>query len=169
MQAIIEFFNNPSLQERAFWILLALQGLFLVLLLVAGFQLKKLLNRYRLLLSGKQETNLEGILLGLGERMKKAEEKIDRMDAKIVQMEKEATAHLQRWALQRYKAFANIGGDQSFSLVLLDRKGDGVMISSIYGRDESRVYAKSVSGGKANFPLSDEEQEVLAAALQRRK
>ena len=101
--------------------------------------------------------------------MKNAEASIANMETKIARMEAEATQYMQRWALQRYKAFANVGGDQSFSLVLMDRNGDGVMLSSIYGRDESRVYAKSISGGKANYPLSEEEQQVLAAALEGRK
>jgi hypothetical protein len=160
------FFNGLAPQERLSVIILIMQVLFLFLLLVACFRLKKLLNRYRLLLKGNQRINLEGILLGLGERMKSVEEKLCGMETNISQLEKEATDHLQRWALQRYKAFSNVGGDQSFTMVLLDRKGDGIMVSSIYGRDESRVYAKTITNGKANYPLSDEEQEVLAAAIQ---
>lgn len=147
--------------------ILVLQGLFLLLLFINGIRLQKLLKRYRKMLTGNQGKNLEELLLDLGERMEKAEANIERMEAMLARMEKEATLCLQRWALQRYKAFANVGGDQSFSLVLLDRNGDGVMLSSIYGRDESRIYAKTISGGKANYPLSDEEQEVLAAAIQR--
>jgi hypothetical protein len=169
VQAVIEFFSSLSPQERGFWILLVIQGLILILLLIAGLQLHKLLARYKLLLTGNEGANLEEILLDLAERMKKAEEQLVNGAARIEQLEKEATAYLQRWALQRYKAFANVGGDQSFSLVLMDRNGDGVMLSSIYGRDESRVYAKSISGGKANYPLSEEEQQVLAAALEGRK
>lgn len=169
MQAIMEFFSHLTPQERGFWILLLIQGLGLLLLIVVGLLLHKLMNRYKTLLTGNQGKNLEGILLDLGERMKSAEERLRSMELRIGQLEKEATAYLQRWALQRYKAFANIGGDQSFTLVLLDRNNDGVMLSSIYGRDESRVYAKTISGGKANYPLSDEEQQVLAAAIQGRK
>lgn len=167
MQATV-FFTNLSLQERLVAILLVLQGLFLVLLIINAVRLGKLQRRYRVLLTGNQGKNLEELLLSLSERMKKAEAEIERMGTAIARLEKEATQYLQRWALQRYKAFANVGGDQSFTLVLLDRNGDGVMLSSIYGRDESRVYAKTISGGKANYPLSDEEQEVLAAALQQR-
>ncbi len=169
MAEIIEFFSSLSPQERFFWVLLVIQGLVLLGLLITGFQLHKLMNRYRLLLTGNKGANLEEILLDLGERMKNAEERLLSGEARIDQLEREATAYLQRWALQRYKAFANVGGDQSFSLVLLDRKGNGVMLSSIYGRDESRVYAKSISGGKTNYPLSDEEEQVLAAALEGRK
>mgnify|MGYP001251090305 CR=1 FL=1 len=167
MQATV-FFNNLSPQEKMVLTILVLQGLFLLLLFINGIRLQKLLKRYRKMLTGNQGKNLEELLLDLGERMEKAEANIERMEAMLARMEKEATLCLQRWALQRYKAFANVGGDQSFSLVLLDRNGDGVMLSSIYGRDESRIYAKTISGGKANYPLSDEEQEVLAAAIQRR-
>ncbi|HEY8345617.1 MAG TPA: DUF4446 family protein [Bacillota bacterium] len=166
MQATV-FFNNLSPQEKMVLTILVLQGLFLLLLFINGIRLQKLLKRYRKMLTGNQGKNLEELLLDLGERMEKAEANIERMEAMLARMEKEATLCLQRWALQRYKAFANVGGDQSFSLVLLDRNGDGVMLSSIYGRDESRIYAKTISGGKANYPLSDEEQEVLAAAIQR--
>lgn len=166
MQATV-FFNNLSPQEKMVLTILVLQGLFLLLLFINGIRLQKLLKRYRKMLTGNQGKNLEELLLDLGERMEKAEANIERMEAMLARMEKEATLCLQRWALKRYKAFANVGGDQSFSLVLLDRNGDGVMLSSIYGRDESRIYAKTISGGKANYPLSDEEQEVLAAAIQR--
>jgi hypothetical protein len=168
VQAIV-FFNSLAPQERWSLIILIVQVLFLLLLIIAGFRLKKLLNRYRLLLRGNQEVNLEGIILGLGERMKSAEERLNGMETNISQLEREATEYLQRWALQRYKAFTNVGGDQSFTLVLLDRKSDGIMISSIYGREESRVYAKTISNGKANYPLSDEEQEVLSAAIQHKR
>lgn len=169
MQTVIEFFSNLSPQEKVIWILLVIQGLVFILLLVTGFQLHKLMARYKLLLTGNQGVNVEDILLDLGERMKSVEERLQNGEVKLDQLEKEAAMYLQRWALQRYKAFANVGGDQSFSLVLLDRNGDGIMLSSIYGRDESRVYAKSISNGKANYPLSDEEQQVLAAALEGRK
>ncbi|HHT48113.1 MAG TPA: DUF4446 family protein [Firmicutes bacterium] len=162
------FFSKLSPEESMGFIILVVQGLFLFLLLINGIRLHKLIKRYRSLLAGNQGKNLEEILLGLGERMKNAEASIANMETKIARMEAEATQYMQRWALQRYKAFANIGGEQSFSFVLLDRNGDGVMISSIHGRDESRVYAKSISAGKANYPLSDEEQEVLAAAIKKR-
>jgi len=162
------FFNQLSFQEKMVYLILLLQGLFLLLLLINGVRLGKLIKRYRTMLTGNEGKNLEEILLDLSERMITAETKIERMELTIARLEKEATQCLQRWALQRYKAFANVGGDQSFTLVLLDRNGDGVMLSSIYGRDESRVYAKTISAGKANYPLSDEEQEVLAAALQQR-
>lgn len=161
-------FNNLSFQERLVFFILLFQVLCLVLLVINGISLKKLLNRYRHLLSGNAPHNLESLLLGLGERLKSAEDKLKTVEEQIVKMENESVNYFQRWALLRYKAFANTGGDQSFSFVLLDKKGDGVLVSSIYGRDESRTYAKSIKGGKSNYPLSDEEHEVLAGATQKK-
>ena len=53
---------------------------------------------------------------------------------------------------------------RSFSLALLDGEHNGLIVTSISGRDESRVYAKRVVAGKATHALSEEERKVLAAA-----
>lgn len=165
---VTAYFNNLTAQERVVFIILLFQVIFLIMLVIASICLKKLLNRYKQLLTGNSQNNLESLLLDLGERMKSAEVKLKNVEDGISKIEHESLDYFQRWTLHRYKAFANVGGDQSFSLVLLDKKGDGVLLSSIYGRDESRTYAKSIKGGKANYPLSDEEQEVLAGAIQRK-
>ena len=67
--------------------------------------------------------------------------------------------------LVRYNAFQDIGGEFSFSAALLDDKGDGLIISSINGRNEGRVYTKLISEGVASSPLSVEEEEAIAKAL----
>ncbi|NLW55985.1 MAG: DUF4446 family protein [Firmicutes bacterium] len=162
------YFNSLSFQEKLVFFILLFQLLCLVFLAFNGIMLKKLLNRYRNLLSGNGPHNLEDLLLDLGERLKRVEAELKTVEERIGKMEDEAINYLQRWALHRYQAFANTGGDQSFSFVLLDKKGDGILVSSIYGRDESRTYAKSIKGGKANYPLSDEEHEVLASAIQKK-
>ncbi|GAB4279139.1 MAG: hypothetical protein Kow0056_12130 [Coriobacteriia bacterium] len=66
--------------------------------------------------------------------------------------------------LVRYDAFENTAGGQSFSLALLDDAGDGVVITSIYGRDEYRVYAKPVRE-RAARRLTQEEQQAIDSAF----
>ena len=66
--------------------------------------------------------------------------------------------------LVRYDAFNDIGGQFSFSTALLDDTGDGLIITSINGRNEGRVYTKVISGGVASSPLSTEEEEAVAKA-----
>lgn len=71
---------------------------------------------------------------------------------------------LQGYAVKRYQAFANVGGDQSFSIALVDGHGSGFLLSGLHSRDETRVYAKPLVQWRASYSLSAEEQEVLTAA-----
>lgn len=72
---------------------------------------------------------------------------------------------LRRVALVRYDAFGDHGGRLSFSLALLDDTGDGVALTSIAGRNETRVYAKGVSAGEGDRELSPEETQAVRAAM----
>ena len=47
-------------------------------------------------------------------------------------------------AVVRYDALSEMSGQLSFSIALLNALGDGVVISSINGRSETRTYAKIV-------------------------
>ena len=76
---------------------------------------------------------------------------------------------LRNVALVRYDAFADISGRMSFSLALLDGRGDGVTISAITGRTDTRVYAKGVAAGKGEHELSPEERQAVAAALHKQR
>lgn len=67
-------------------------------------------------------------------------------------------------AVVRYDAFNDMGGRMSFSAALLDDAGDGVVLSSINGRTETRTYAKGVKGGISEAELSPEEVQVIGYA-----
>ncbi|MHA3704493.1 DUF4446 family protein [Jatrophihabitans sp. YIM 134969] len=77
----------------------------------------------------------------------------------------DVSASLRRVALVRYDAFGDHGGRLSFSLALLDDTGDGVTLTSIAGRHETRVYAKGVSAGEGDRELSPEETQAVRAAM----
>lgn len=88
---------------------------------------------------------------------------------KLTEQQKEQALSLsnciQKVGLVRFNAFDDVGGEQSFSLVLLNGNGDGVAVSSLYGRQDSRLYAKGIVNGEGERPLSDEEQRALQQAL----
>jgi Protein of unknown function (DUF4446) len=67
--------------------------------------------------------------------------------------------------LTRYDAFPDVGGQQSWSAAFLDEAGDGVVLSTINGRAETRSYAKPVRGGRSEHNLSDEERAAIAMAM----
>jgi hypothetical protein len=78
-----------------------------------------------------------------------------------------ALAHaVQGVGLVRFRAFQDTGGDQSFALALADGEGNGVVISALYGRGATRIYAKPVQGWLSPKTLSDEEKQALAQVRQ---
>ncbi len=72
---------------------------------------------------------------------------------------------VQRVGLVRYDAFGDMGGQLSFSTAFLDGNGDGVVITSINGRQETRCYAKPVEGWASRHNLSTEEEQAIRQAL----
>lgn len=64
----------------------------------------------------------------------------------------------------RYNAFENTGSDLSYALALLTRSGDGVVISSIWSREETRTYGKAVTGFTSVQDASNEELAAIAKA-----
>jgi Protein of unknown function (DUF4446) len=68
-------------------------------------------------------------------------------------------------ALVRYDAFEDVGGRLSFSCAMLDDHGNGVVLTSINGRQETRVYAKPIAEGRSSYNLSSEEEEAIREAL----
>ena len=65
----------------------------------------------------------------------------------------------------RYDAFDDMGGHMSFSSAFLDEHGDGMVITAINGRADTRVYAKAVRAGDSPHNLSDEEHRAIRQAL----
>jgi hypothetical protein len=75
---------------------------------------------------------------------------------------------LRHVAVVRYDAFGDMGGRLSFTAALLDDSGDGLVITSINGRTESRAYAKGVKEGASDQSLSPEEIQAIQLALGRK-
>jgi hypothetical protein len=72
---------------------------------------------------------------------------------------------VQRVGIVRFDAFEDLGGMLSFAVALLDAHGSGVVLSSINGRNETRIYAKSIEQGSSRIHLSGEEEEAIRRAL----
>ena len=71
----------------------------------------------------------------------------------------------QRSGLVKYDAFDDAGDKLSFSLTLLDGANHGFVLSSLVGRDTSRIYIKQIMNGQSREALSAEEAESVRKAL----
>ncbi len=93
---------------------------------------------------------IDEISRALAERMTSAEQRLD--------------GAVSRSAVVRYDAFNETSGRQSSSVALLDERGNGVVLSAILQREQARVYAKPVFGGRSELELSPEEDEAMRLA-----
>ena len=88
----------------------------------------------------------------------------EELTTEIEALHGDASTALRHVAVVRYDAFGDMGGHLSWSLALLDDGGDGVVVTSIHGRSDSRTYAKNVSGWQSSQQLSPEEEEAISFA-----
>ncbi|AGK99574.1 DUF4446 family protein [Clostridium pasteurianum] len=166
MQTIIEIYNNLSIYIVGILIII------IIILLLLSFVNIKAINRleskYRKLTRGVENSNLQ-------ELIESYMDKIDKIDneSKVVKnlyedIHEKINKCLQNISIIRYKAFEDVGSDLSFSVALLDNNNDGVIITSIYGRNESTTYAKPIDKGISRYDLSDEEKHVLKDAVSKK-
>ncbi|HUV73486.1 MAG TPA: DUF4446 family protein [Anaerolineae bacterium] len=145
--------------------------LLLVVMLLATLWLSVLHRRvgqlrrtYAALLTGADDQDL-GELLGMYvEQMQLAASKAEQLSRSSDRMEIKVRKSMQRLGLVRFNAFEGIGGEQSFAIALLDEAGDGFVLSSLQGRDESRLYAKPITKWDSTYTLSVEENQAIARA-----
>lgn len=111
------------------------------------------------------DDTIRGIFQGQGEQIQRLERAIRALHATDKKQQTEIESSVRNVALLRYDAFEDVGGRLSFSCALLDEQGTGVVLTSINGRQETRVYAKPVAGGVSSHNLSLEEEEAIRRAL----
>ncbi|MDO5739280.1 MAG: DUF4446 family protein [Ornithinimicrobium sp.] len=91
-------------------------------------------------------------------------ERLEAMELALAQVRGDLSQALRHVAVVRFDAFGDMGGRMSFSAAIVDDDGDGLVISSIHARGESRTYAKGIVGGDAEVVLTPEERAALDAA-----
>lgn len=78
--------------------------------------------------------------------------------------QRDINAALRHVSVVRYDAFGDMGGRLSFSAAMLDDNGDGILLTSIHGHTESRMYIKTVTRRTADGRVSPEELEAISNA-----
>ena len=84
--------------------------------------------------------------------------------SEVAALGEETVAGLQHIAIVRYDAFGDVGGQLSWSLVIADGNGDGLLLTSIHGRTEGRSYVKALRGWACSATLSPQEEAALKQA-----
>ena len=140
----------------------------LVALVAALVQLRRMSRlRARLegLTRGEEGRSLEAILDAHIDKVFEVARQLDEVAERSEALERTGRRAFQRIGIVRFNPFEDTGGNQSFALALLDGNDDGIVISSLHARAGTRVYAKTLTAGKADSSLSAEETEALRRAM----
>lgn len=145
--------------------LAAVSIILLILVIILFKSLGKLEKRYRKMMRGVNTKNLEELI---NSKMTEVEQSLDKSEVAIKkcdEIKEELKSCVNKVAILRYKAFEDVGSDLSFSVAILDSHNDGVVITGIYGRQESTTYAKPIDKGISRYDLSEEEIHVINEAI----
>ncbi|HTJ60017.1 MAG TPA: DUF4446 family protein [Candidatus Saccharimonadales bacterium] len=124
----------------------------------------RLRRRLRRILSDNGSTGLDEVLAGQATGIEQLSTRVDALSALQRELESATGRSLQKVGVVRFNPFQDSGGDQSFAIALLDQRGSGVVVSSLHGRAETRIFAKQVVNGRSTHSLSDEEQQAIREA-----
>lgn len=120
------------------------------------------------LLRNSQATDIEQVLSEQWSSLRRAEEGVSALSDRVGRLEAVLPLALKRVGLVRYNAFPGAGAELSFSLALMDDQRDGIVLTGLYGREETRMYAKPLRSGASQYQMSSEEKEAVQAATEGR-
>lgn len=149
----------------AFGVLAALVIVLLVVVILQQRRLGKAVRAYRELVRDEAGGSLHDRLAGSAEQSVRASERMGQIEALYAGVDERSRRSLQHIGIVRFNPFEDTGSDQSFAIALLDDARDGIVISSLHGRANTRLFAKPVNEGTSTHTLSDEEAEAIRLAL----
>jgi hypothetical protein len=159
MKSIIEIITG--FQGYITIALLAFVIILFIMLIITLKSLSNLESKYRKFMRGVDNKNLEELIVGYLDKIDESKEETEYMKKLYENLDLRLKSCVQKVSIIRYRAFEDVGSDLSFSIALLDHNNDGVIVTGIYGRNESTTYAKPIDRGISRYDLSQEEKHVL--------
>lgn len=159
---------NIEISDLAMYIAIGLGVLFVItciVLIVTLCKLKNLRRRVDALTRGKDAESMEDTILRFFDNIKELEDAEQKMHRDIKEIKDNLKITYQKTGLVKYDAFREMSGALSYSLALLDKENNGVLISSMYSREGCYSYAKEIIKGESKLNLSEEEAEALKQAV----
>ena len=142
----------------------ALSILLLLLVIWQAIKLYKLEQIRKEFFASGLKKDWEQILVDQNRAITKINQELQEQDDSLNRLYKDNRSNIQKIGFMRFNPFDDAGGNISFCLALLNAKDEGVVISSLHGREGTRIYAKSVKAGRSESKLTDEEIQTIKEA-----
>ncbi len=162
------FQNWLNKENHTALLLLLITAFCVILLLMVLFLLNRqsrLQRRLQAMMAGTAGINLEEVLVEYLNKVEATYRKTEVVEQMVGVLQAQMPHCFQKAHLIRYDAFDDVGGQQSFSAVLLDAQRSGLIISGVYNRMDMRVYVKYLKEERASQPLSQEEEKALRECI----
>ncbi|HUX86484.1 MAG TPA: DUF4446 family protein [Chloroflexota bacterium] len=157
-----------AFQVYSVYLWAALVALLLVMalwLITIQVRLNQVTEHYNRLVGSTDGETLEESLNRFMDRLDDTTGQVEAIDQVCRSVEQNLKHTIQRCGVIRFNPFTDTGGDQSFAVALLDDAGNGVVLSSLFSRTSTRIFAKEIAGGKSTHTLTDEEIEAVELAM----
>ena len=151
--------------EFIVFIILIVIALLIISAIFLAVYFLKLKKRFDLFFKGTRIKNFEGILTEQIKKTLKQEKDIKNILKEISKLNKISERSFQKFKMVRYNPLKDVGGDQSFIIVLLDAQNNGFVINSLYTREGNRIYAKFIEQGASKYQLSEEERGAIEQTI----
>jgi hypothetical protein len=117
--------------------------------------------RLKRIFLGEKPKGLEDVLSQLGRELESLNKAKEKAEKQFEDIEKRLRQTVKNIGIVRFNPFNDAGSNQSFAIALLDERGSGAVISSLYSREGVKVYAKPITNYKSEYSLTNEEQEAI--------
>ena len=154
--------NNLSYVVATLGILMIVMYLLMINLF---YNLNYMKKRYKKMMIGVDGANLERLIIGCVDDAKAVSEENQEIKRNIEDIKALLQQAITKVAVVRFRAFEDMGSDLSYAVAMLDSDNNGVIMSSIFGREDSRSYVKPITAGKSSYPMTDEEEDALKQAM----
>lgn len=141
--------------------LIILVIILLIIVLRLHSKVNSLKRRYQRMMQGMEGVNIERLMIGHIDEVRGALVKVERLEHDVKQLENKLLSCIRRAGVVRFNAFEDTGSDLSFAAAFLDHHNSGIVMSSLYNRDECRIYAKPVINGQSSYLLTEEERQAI--------
>jgi hypothetical protein len=132
-----------------------------IMLMRAGKRVKCLQGKYDFFTKGADNVDISELLTETLSEVRSNRIEMEKLNSRCDGLRDQLKDCVQKVGVVRFNAFDDTGSDLSYSVAFLDERKDGVVFSSIFGRDENRCYAKPIKAGKSDYQLSKEELQAL--------
>ena len=157
---------NPSVQAALIVALVAIAvgAVAVVLGTIAIVRYSRLHRAYGLLAVAEGRETVVDVMGRTMEEFTDLRQDVLQLEKNLAVTRRDLSAALRHVSVVRYDAFGDMGGRFSFSAALLDDSGDGLIITSIHARTETRTYLKGLASGSSDITLSPEEEQAVQLA-----